>query len=292
MARNLYVTPIDAMRRLDASIDQADIGDNYSIPVNSDTMLAHIEGVEAEFERRALSLTDQVAEDELHEGIDREYGWTVYLDEEGIKPIDPNAGDLVEMRSGYDSFIDVTDRVFADTEQGIIEIDQRFVRAGPFYPEQTDFRFRVTYRYGTGGDEAGETTLDVAIADTATTPITTSVADASEMESGEVALVGGSEYFFIESVSEDIDEVTFSQRAIRGTSQESHETGDTLSYIPLNIRDAIAAKVATRFLRQDDFFDALNEGTGDNIDNEQKIEDLEKEFEATVARYTTSSGYV
>lgn len=292
VSRTRYAIPIDVIRRLDSSIDQADIGNNFSIPVDTEVITSHIEGVEAEFERRATELTDQSVTDELAEGVKRDWGWTIYLDESDVKPFDTAQGDKVEIRTGEDSFTDVTDDVFVDTDRGVVEVDQRVWRAYPFYPEQTNYRFRLSYRYGGAKDEAGETTTQATISDTADTPITIPVADASAVTEGSIVLLSATEYFFVTDVDTTNDEITFGQRAIRGTTKTAHPSGDTVSQLPLNVRDAISAKVATRLLQQDDFLDALNEGTGDTIDNQQKIEDLSSEFEAVISRYTTSAGYI
>lgn len=292
VSRTRYAIPIDAIRRVDASIEQADIGTNVSIPVSSETITAHIEGVEDEFERRAVELTDQSKTEELHEGIERDFGWTVYLDEPNIKPLDTAQGDKVEIRTGQDSWTDVTDESFLDQESGVIEVNRRFARRNIYFSADTNYRFRVTYRYGGTGEEAGETTLNTTISDSANTPITTPVDDASSIPTGSIVLISGDEYFFVSDSDENNDELTFSQRAIRGTTKTSHASGDEIVFLPLNVRDAISAKVATRLLRQDDFQDFLNEGTGDSIDNQQKIEDLDDEFESIVTRYQSTSGYV
>jgi hypothetical protein len=292
VSRTKYCIPIDAIRRTDASIEQADIGTNFSIPVSTEVITAHIEGVEDEFERRAIELTDQSKSDELHEGVERDWGFTVYLDESNIKPLDTAQGDKVEIRTGEDTFTDVTDDVFLDEDMGVIEVDQRVWRSYPFYPDDTNYRFRVSYRYGGDSDEAGETTTTGSVPDSETVPFTIGVDDAEEIPVGSIILIGGSEYMFVTSRDTGADTLTIGERAVRGTTADSHDSGDEVNFMPLNVRDAISAKVATRLLRQDDFQDFLNEGTGENIDNQQKIEDLEAEFEAVISRYTTSSGYV
>lgn len=291
-ARSKYAIPVDVLRRVDSSIEQADIGDEYSISASRDTILAHIEGVEAEFERRAIELTNQQVTDELHEGVDRDFGYTIYLDESNVKPLDPSAGDSVEIRTGDDTFTDVTDQAFLDRNRGVIEIDRRFIQREPYYPEETNYRFRVSYRFGGSADQAGESTVDEAITASAQTPLTVGVSEASEFEGGNIVLLGDDEYALVTGVDETAGELTVGQRGLRGTEASAHEAGDQVVHLPLDIRDAISAEVASRLLRQDDFLDTLNEGAGDSMDTSDKIEQLEAQFENTVSQYTTSAGYV
>lgn len=294
VSRVKYCLPIDVIRRVDSSIDQSNIGDNYSISVDPSIIRTHIEGVENKFERRATELTDQSQTEELHEGIERDFGWTVYLDEQNAKPLDTNEGDLVEMRTGRDQndWTDVTDDTFLDAEQGVIEVDRRFVRQSPVYPEETNYRFRVTYRYGATGDEAGETVTTGTVSDSTTPDFTLGVADAGQIPVGSVILVGADEYMFVTDRDTNNNTLTIGERAIRGTTAVSHSSDEEITFIPLDVRDAIAGQVASRLLRQDDFLDTLNEGAGDSIDTQQKVEDLEAEFESVVGLYQTNSGYV
>jgi len=287
-----HAIPIDVVRRVDSSIEQADIGDEYSLSVSRDVILAHIEGVEREFERRAIELTDQQSVEELHEGVDRDFGYTVYLDQPNVKPLDPEAGDTVEVRTGDDTFTDVTDQSFVDTDAGIIEVDTRLIQLHPYFPQDTNYRFRVTYRFGGDADESGETTLDQPVSDSTSLPVDIDVTDAESLATGDIVLLGTTEYALVSATNTDTDTITLSQRGLRGTAVTTHDSGEQVVNLPVDVRDAVSAKVATRLLRQDNFLDTLTEGEGDAIDTSTKIEQLEEEFEQAVSRYTTTAGYI
>jgi hypothetical protein len=292
--RNRYIAPIDAIKHLDSSIDDADIGDNFSIEASKETIRRFIEDVEADFEDRADDFVPTTVTEELHEGIDRDHGLTVYLDHRNLMSFDTNQGDKVELRTGQDSWTDVSDNVFVDETDGVIEIDRNHLRTtGYSYPDQTGYRIRATYRYGTGSDRSGETSLDGAIG-TGDPDITVDVDDASKISEGAMILINGSEYFFVESRNTAQDQLTLSGRGLRGTQIQSHSPGDIVRYVPLDVARGISAKVAAILIQQDHFIDTLMEGGEDtSIDNSKVYDDLTDEYEQMIARYSSSNaGYV
>lgn len=288
-----YCLPIDALRNIDSSLDQSDFGDNFSMPISEEAMLAHIEAVESEFEQRATPLTPSFVVNEYHEGIRRDYGWTVYLENENIVPFNSGAGDKVEIRVAEDSWKDVTDESTLDPDSGVVEIDQRFVRVSPGrFIDDTNFRVRVTYRYGNTGDESGETNLTETLDGNASLPTTVGVSDASVIRPGETVLLGDDEYVLISEVNTSSNTITIAGRGLRGTNKIEHSVDTRVGYMPMEARDAIASGVASRIIQQDDFLDVLNEGVGDSIDNQTKVEDLRNRFEELVGRYSSNAGYV
>ncbi|MFB6189337.1 MAG: hypothetical protein ABEI57_05590, partial [Halapricum sp.] len=270
-----------------------------------DKVNARIEGVEAKFESETSNALREVRVGSVGEPATYEYYgnkyWkyspaTVYLDHRNILPIDPAQGDALEIRIGRDNWRDITgeegQRWTANYRKGKLEIYSR-LRQSTRYRNINDDRFvRLTYRYGSlGGDRnsGGETTLAQSLATDVTGQV--DVANVSRLPaSGGTMLLGGAEYVSIETVDPQADTVTIRERGLRATQSVAFESGDTLHYCPMNVREGIAAKAARELVLYDDWTDELVEA-GTVPQPQAKLDEWEQEWNQTVARYAEMDYY-
>lgn len=291
MTRLRYIAPEDAIRLVNPSFDSSQYDSEYDFPITEETVVTLAEGAEAEFERKARPFVETQTT-EKHEGIDVNWGYKVYLDESDVLDFDPNQGDKFEIRTGPDSddWTDFTDEVVLDNDRGIVEVRRVFIRTPTFAGiSDTNQRFRVTYRHGVDGAESGATTLEQTIASGDSTPITADVADASQIPVGTTVLVNG-EYFQVTArdTTSSQNTLTLATRSLRGTDAEAHASGDTVSFVVNDVRDAIASKVAYRLLQSDDYVDILSEGA-QSLDREVRMEQLDSHFDDIVEKYSSGN---
>lgn len=308
MPRVNYCLPIDVVRRFNPAITQSTIdSDGYLTEDTRDAIASRIEGVESQFETdtgaalREVRVGSQGAP-ATYETLPAKRGGrmpvTYTLDHRNVHPIDSAQGDTVEVRTGKDSWDDITADAgtrfkLIDPRQGKLEFYSRYrqtvalrIRPG------VDGFIRLTYRYGgLGGSptEGGQTTLGAALSNGAT-PSNLSVSDASRLPNeGGVMLVNGLEYVRVTNVDTTNDEVDIAERGLRRTaSTHDHSSGDILHYCPIRVRESIAAKAAEELVRYDAFVEDLLPSNAD-IDPTRKLDDWSAEYDRLTARYRTWS---
>jgi len=285
-----YCHPIDVLRRFDPSLALADLGPNNPYGLQSaEQIQARIRSVSQEWDRdtgTALRLRREGSPDAPST-------YDVDLDNQDIVPIDAAAGDVLEVRTGRDSWDDITDAEGDDwtliNETGELKLYQLLVRR--IYWEAPDERYlRATYRYGTLGgdrDRGGETALSSQV-DSTTTSL--SVADASRLpaEGGIVFLPASTpadgEYVRVTDIDHGTDTLTVT-RGVNGTDTVQHPSGTTVHYCPEDVRDAAAAQAAAELVR----YDTTTQRTdADNaaVSPGQKLDDWQQEWQQTKARYS------
>jgi hypothetical protein len=283
-----YCTDIDVVRKFNPQLGEAALNQNDYIQNNDrEQIRARIDAVSDEFDENTGRAMREVRvgspnSPRTYEYYDAQrqphrFPLRVDLDHEDIVPIDPNAGDTLEVRDGRDSWDDITDAEgdewFLDYDDGELKIFELLVNR--IYFEARDERYlRATYRHGAlggGRRRGGQTALDGQISDSATS---LSVTDSARLPAdGGVMLVGtgtDAEYVRVTDVNTSTDALTVS-RGIRATSSSSHPDQAPVHYCPLEVRDAVAAKTARELLRYDDWVDELVEagqglGASDKMD--------------------------
>jgi len=301
MPRLTYALPMDALRKFDPTMQQSDLDNNAFIGHDDEEIIiSRLEGVESKWDRNATPMRPvrvgggDAPKYKSAKGAG--FPVHVYLDHRNVIPFDASQGDMIERRTGRDSWTDITNREgsswVADYEMGKLTLYTLPGRGNlPALRNYRDRFVRLSYRLGAGGDyiSAGQTTLSASLSAGATE--TVSVANASRLpETGGVMLVGGSEYVEISAVDESADEVTIRSRGLRLSEDTSHDTGTVIHYCPMDVREAIAAKAARELVIYDDYTDWLVEGS-EAFDRRAKLDEWEQEWNSTVASYNGNSGY-
>jgi hypothetical protein len=216
----------------------------------------------------------------------------VGLDYGHIVPLDASAGDVLEIRVGRDSWDDVTDERgdawTLDNEAGQLRLYRRLIRRISF--EDPAERFvRVSYRAGgLGGDRrrGGQTELDGAIDDTEET---LSVAEAGRLPGPGVYLTVGTptdqEYIRVTDTDYDAGEIAVA-RGQRATDAVAHDDGATVLYASLNVREAVAAKVAAELVKDEESEIAIPDD-GQVVDRTTKAEQWEADWDDAVGAHAS-----
>lgn len=299
-----YCHPLDVLRRFEPSLTLDDLAAGNPIGLQSvEQIQARIRSVSQDWDQdtgtplrlRRTGTPDAPRTYEYHDASRGTGGFPlqIELDHDDIVPLDSSAGDALEVRTGRDSWDDITaaegDDWVLNHSGGYLKLFRILIQR--VYWEAPDERYlRATYRYGSlGGDRerGGETTLDADITDTETT---LSVSDASRLppDGGIVLLTAAdpanSEYVRITDVDWDTDELTV-QRGANGTTKSSHDSGDVVHYCPEDVRDAVAAQAAAELVT----YDTSNErADGDNasVTATRKLDDWQQEWQHTKAQYS------
>jgi len=298
-----YCTDIDVVRKFNPQLGETALEQNdYIGNEDREQIRARIDAVSDEFDENTGVAMREVrigspGAPRTYEYYDAKrqrnrYPLEIDLDHEDIVPIDPNAGDTLEVRKGRDSWDDITaeegDEWFLNYDDGELKIFDILVDR--IYFEAPDERYlRATYRHGAlGGDRrrGGETTLDGQITDSTTS---LSVTDSARLPAdGGVMLVGtgpDAEYVRVSDVDTSTDTLTVT-RGIRATSEKSHDDGAPVHYCPLEVRDAVAAKTARELLRYDDWVDELVEA-GQGLGASDKMDAWEQAWTDACANHST-----
>jgi rhodanese-related sulfurtransferase len=301
MPRLNYALPVDVIRKFDPTLEPEDLDNNEFIGHDDEEIIiARIEGLEAKWDRRAAPMRPV----RVGGGDTPKYksakgaGFPVhvYLDHMNVIPFDSAQGDVLERRTGRDSWTNIMNREgsawVADYDEGKLTLYTLPGRGSlPALRRHRDRFVRLSYRLGAGGGyaTAGQTTLSSALA-TGTTD-TVAVADASRLpETGGTMLVGGTEYVEVSAVDHAADEITIRTRGLRVSSDTDHPDGTVVHYCPLDVREAIAAKAARELVIYDDYTDWMVEGS-EAFDRRAKLEEWESEWTTTVANYSDAAGY-
>lgn len=291
MQRPRYCHPVDVLRRFDPKLTVTDLEDGSFIgEADLQKVVARIEQAGDEFEndtRHSFRETrvgspGQPATYE-QEGVDRQKyrsGIKLFLDHRHVVPLDPAEGDTLEVRTGRDSWRDITDREgerwTADYTQGWLRIHSRFNTSVRWQKDLRENNVRVTYRYGAlggGRDRGGETTLDGQVDDTSDPTVSTP----SRLPRRGTLLIGNAEYVRYGGIDRETGALSGVSRGERATAAESHPDGEVVHYCPIDVREAVADYAAVELIRYDDFVDQIGQGEG--VKPSTKIEQWEKNFE-------------
>lgn len=294
-----YAHPVDVLRKFDPQLSTEDLDDGDFMRARGaeEQIVARLETATDDFDdltRRPMRETrvgspGHPATYEFHSADIYRYqrGVKVWLDYDYIHPIDTNEDDKIEMRSGKDSWKDITsqegERWEAHYQKGWIRVFSRLVRT--MWRRPLDDRFiRITYRHGAlGGNRrrGGQTTVSGSHTDSETS---ISVADASRLPSAGLVLVDNSEYMRVSSVDYSADTITVT-RGDRLTTAASLDGGETVHYCPAGVREAVAAQAAREMVIYDDYTDEIVEGSG-AINPREKLDEWKDEWEQSLGRHS------
>lgn len=294
-----YAHPVDVLRRFDPQLSEEDLqdGDFMRARGSDEQIIARLESVTDDWDdlgRRPMRETRVGAPGhpntyEFHSADVYRYqrGVKVWLHNDYVHPIDSNESDKIEIRSGKDSWKDITSREGERWEmhykKGWLRVFSRLVRT--MWRRPLDDRFvRITYRHGAlGGDQnrGGQTTVDGAHSDSATS---ISVTDSSRLPARGLLLLDNSEYVRMTTNSFSTDALTVT-RGDRLTSASSLSGGETVHYCPANVRDAVAAQTARELVIYDDYADEIVEGSA-SVQPRDKLEEWKEEWERTLAKHS------
>jgi len=305
MPRPTYCTPLDVYRRFDPSVEQSDLDSNDQLNTDGDEerILAAIEEYQADFERQARVFREvSVGRGGRYiykSAKGRGFPIHVYLDHMDVIPFDAGAGDVIERRTGRDSWVDITSEEgsswTAEYKKGKLTL---FELPGwgnlPVLRRHGDRFIRLSYRHGApGGDQrsGGQTTLNATLSKNGT-PGSLDVSNAARLPpNGGTLLVDGSEYVRVDSVDISNDTISIASRGLRGTSDDERASGETIHYCPMDVRKAIAAKTARELVLFEDYADQLIE-TGEGQPPTTKLDNWQQTYERAVGRYSDNYGYV
>ena len=308
MPRTRYATPEDVVRRALGGTIGRKTQDKVAAALDANAILeteddreiiqARLESVESQWDREATPMravpVGSSAAPKYFDAKGTPWPIRIYLQHQNVRPLDPAMGDFIETRTARDAYADITNREgsswTADYDDGIITV-HKLPGAGqlPAFHRIREKFVKISYHLGAGGDfaSAGETTLSSNITDTETGSV--DVTHASRLpRSGETMLLGGTEYVYVSEVDHETDTITIDKRGTRLTQSSSHESGTTVHFCPVDVRDAVAAVGAIEIARTEDFNESMFDG---DINISAKKDDWEAEFDRAVNRYSDQAGY-
>lgn len=297
--RPIYCHPVDVLRKFDPTLTESDLSNNDFIG-NEDLaqVRARIDSVCSDFEdqtghafrRNRMGSPGATETYESQQVINTRPTAPLWasLDWRPVLPFDSASNDTLEIRTGKDSWDDVTDSAGSeftlDHRTGRLKL-YRILINRIFWGADDDRFLRATYRYGAlGGDqtEGGQTTLDGGIADSDTS---VDVANAARLPNRGIVLIANDEYARITDVDYSTDTLTLS-RGERVTSKASHSDGDVVHFCPENVRDSVAAEAARELLLYDDWTDQLVDTGNGAPQPQQKLDDWESTWEQALGKHT------
>lgn len=298
-----YCLPVDVLRRYDPTTTQRDLRNEelFELAPDEEIFRTEIEDASSEFDSRTgnaqrLKRVGRGQTHEYHDADLRRYqgGVKVYLNHRNVLPIDSAEGDSIELRTNRDSWRDITDTTdrwrLANTD-GVLQIFTRRARvAGRHHPSLLHDNVRISYRYGALGgerDRPGQTTLD---GDLGADASTIAVANADRLPHSGTVMVGDhyggdGEYVQYRGIDRDNNELTNASRGARGTFNNSHSDGGVVHYCPLEIRKAVAGRVAAEFTRSDNYVTNLVD-SNESVSHGDKIETWTTEWQDILGRYS------
>ncbi|MEE6210851.1 hypothetical protein U3A55_11900 [Salarchaeum sp. III] len=302
-----YAHPVDVLRRFDGnlSLDEVTSDNPFGAP-DVETIWARIRAVSQDWDsktgtplREVRSGSPGAPRTYEHHDADRTDGFPlrVELDGDDIVPLDPEEGDVLEIRTGRDTWENITDQEGDDWvllhESGDLKLFQLLVHR--VWWEAPDERYlRACYRYGAlGGDRerGGQTTLS---SNATTDASTLSVTDASRLpaDGGVVYVVDpaatdatAGEYVRVTDVDVEADELT----VVRGqerTDAASHDQGAFVHYCPKDVRDAVAAKTAEQLVEYDTSLEQVD-GENASVTAQSKVDSWSEEYQNKLAEYSS-----
>jgi len=210
---------------------------------------------------------------------------------DSIVPVDRSAGDRIEIRTGRDSWDDVTDEEgdswVIDYRRGQIKL-YRFLINRLRFEQQSERFIRLSYRHGgLGGDRASgvSAALDADVAEGDTTlPLVNAARFPDAPIVVAVGTTGSFEYVRVTGVDRANDELTV-DRGVRATDAQSHSSGADVQYSPTDVREAVAARAA-ELLTLDDDADTSIPDDGQLTSRSERADRFRTEWEMAAARYS------
>lgn len=225
-------------------------------------------------------------------GVSRSPPVRVSLEHGSIVPIDADAGDVIEVRTGRDSWDDVTaeqgDSWTLDNRRGQLKLYRILINRVRFEPTHERF-VRLSYRHGgLGGDRESGATASLA-SDVSESATTLAVDQAARLvEPPFLAAVGDTpsfEYVRVTDVDRDADELTVT-RGERSTTTASHDAGATVQYTPQDVREAVAARAAELLTLDDDARTSVPDD-GQLTSRSQRADRFRTEWEEACAKHSS-----
>jgi len=255
-----YCTPEDIARKIDQPPGQLNSADRGRFETRARAASQRWDRETGSPARQVrVGAADRKATWEVHDSPDRSgFPLVISLNNGDIQPLDPAAGDAIEVRTGRDSYEDVTDEEgdewVIDNRRGQLKLFRFLVRRLHF--EGPDERLvRLTYRHGALGgsrDEGAATTLTSSVTGGDTTLPTSdpSAFPATPFVAG-LGTSAGFEHVRVTDIDTETGDVTV-VRGVEQTDADTHPDGATLQYVPPSLREAVAARAAVPVVLDDD----------------------------------------
>jgi len=233
-----------------------------------------------------VGATDRKATWEIHDAPRRSgFPLVISLNNGDIQPLNSNAGDAIEVRTGRDSYEDITDEEgdewVLNNRRGQVKLFRFLVRRLQF--EGPDERLvRLTYRHGALGgsrDEGAATTLTASVTGGDTTLPTSdpSAFPATPFVAG-LGTSAGFEHVRVEEIDSGTGDVTV-VRGVAQTDADTHPDGATLQYVPPSVREAVAARAAVPIVLDDDARTAVPDD-GQLTSRTDRADELREQYRA------------
>jgi hypothetical protein len=255
-----YCTPEDIARKIDQPPGRIDADERTRFSTRARAASQRWDRETGSPARQIrVGATDRKATWETHDSPSRSgFPLVISLNNGDIQPLNASVGDALEVRTGRDSYEDVTseegDEWVLDNRRGQLKLFRFLVRRLHF--EGPDERLvRLTYRHGALGgsrDEGAATTLSSSVTSVDTTLSTSdpSAFPATPFVAG-LGTSAGFEHVRVEEIDSGAGTVTVT-RGVQQTEADSHPEGAILQYVPPSVREAVAARAAVPVVLDDD----------------------------------------
>lgn len=309
MPRTTYAQPVDVLRRFDPTITTDDLADGsdyfYGQSAGGsdidaeDRIYSRIEEVENLFDQQTDNpqrLTTVGGHGNVYEFHDADLhryqgGVKVFLDHRGIEPIDVAEGDSIEIRTGRDSWRDITgsegELWRMNYVKGVLQLVGYYRYTNAVWRNSImDDNIRINYRFGGlggGRRKPGQSSLSSSLSQGTTNEA--EVDDASRFPAGGAVVLVGDEYVRYESADWDNDKLLNLTRGVRHTTDADRDSGDTVHYCPMMVRSAVASKTAVELMTYEDWV-AETISTGQELDPSPKIDQWNAEWEKALGRFS------
>jgi len=255
-----YCTPEDIARKIDQPPGRIDAAERSRFETRARAASQRWDRETGSPARQIrVGTVDRKATWETHDAPSRSgFPLVISLNNGDIQPLNLSAGDAIEVRTGRDSYEDVTDEEgdewVLDNRRGQLKLFRFLVRRLHF--EGPDERLvRLTYRHGALGgsrSEGAATTLTASVTSGDTTlPTSDPVAFPATPFVAGLGTTAGFEHVRVTDINTGTGDVTVA-RGVEQTDADSHPDGATLQYVPPSIREAVAARAAVPVVLDDD----------------------------------------
>jgi len=216
---------------------------------------------------------DTAEDDEayFYQGLDADSKWVDISDEQG------ESWDILNHRKGTLVFYPY------DFIEEIIDVNLGGLRGIPTFLR--NFRFAISYRHGVldrSSSQVGQTELAASLTDSQTG--TVAVDDVEVLSRGRVSSTAilriGSEYLTA-TYDRSAGDVDIIERGVRGTTAVSHDTGETVMYVPPEYRKAIAARAGMQIGSSMRYSEWLPE-SDDSMSREEVVGELQEIWDGTL----------
>jgi hypothetical protein len=280
-----YCTPEDIARKIDQPPDRIDADERTRFGTRAQTASQRWDRETGSPARQIrVGAADRKATWETHDSPGRSgFPLVISLNNGDIQPLDSSVGDAIEVRTGRDSFEDITDEEgdewVLDNRRGQLKLYRFLVRRLQF--EGPDERLvRLTYRHGALGgsrDEGAATTLSSSVTSVDTTLSTSDPAafPTAPFVAG-LGTSAGFEHVRVEEIDSGAGTVTVT-RGVAQTEADSHPEGAILQYVPPSVREAVAARAAVPIVLDDDARTAVPDD-GQLTSRTDRAEELREQY--------------